>query len=406
MKNFNQADVAPGAAEEQLVNGKSVVDQHNNEEFSIFSSQIHSTMKENETINEATQVTDEAQTTHSMDDIIPQSITPTSLSDFKKKGKKVLFIKDFNREINKTNVRYLKKSVEQTKCFLRPAIVIPASMYLEVYEKGILYDPVDKSEYSNGNLGLDNCYVVLDGQHRLVAYQELQADDKCSLKPDLSVEIISLPDGVDAHSYIYALNTAVHSWTDKDRTQYIVASTKDKETGLSVAKKWQKTHGLGIRNAMAIIQFNDGYRAKMQKSFMSNHKLDPFLESTSENIKRGKELFSSFVIGFDKTPKLMKNMAPILAVIQIYTDTPDPKKTELVEKICKFFKTIEQKDVERIAALKAKEVMVSEFVQLWKVFEDNYTKRIAYRTDIDSQVKKLDEEYSSKLASDTKTKSK
>lgn len=51
MNKKQTTDVAPGAAEEQLVNGKSVVDHHNNEEFSIFSPQIHSTMKENETIN-------------------------------------------------------------------------------------------------------------------------------------------------------------------------------------------------------------------------------------------------------------------------------------------------------------------------------------------------------------------
>lgn len=320
-------------------------------------------------------------------------------SEMKEAGVRFLFIQDFNRDINPRALKSLKESVKRTGGYLDPIRVIKVSKYRETYPDAVLLDPENGRQVVEKTEEKETDYLVLDGQHRLMVHLELlkeQDKNKKSLTFDLPVQEITLPDGMDPHDYIYTLNTTGTRWSDKDRTKFILAEKGNEKTGLYVANQWQQKYGLGIRNATAIIQLNDGYRASMQKNYIEKGELDSFLKSTPENIERGKKIFNSLEIGFMSNPKMLKNMAPILAIIEIYSQTEDSKKSEVIDQICLFFKTIKPEDIARIADLKSTPDKKTEFVQLWNEFKKSFDSEKTFQEEMKTEAERREKDYFNK----------
>lgn len=322
-----------------------------------------------------------------------------SYSKMKEEGARFLFIRDFNRDTNSRSLKSLKESVVRNGGYLVPIQVMKVGKYREAYPDTILVDPENDRQTVERTEEKETDYLVLDGQHRLSVHIGLLSDVKKSketLAIDLPVQEITLPEGMDPHEYIYTLNTTGTQWNDKDRTKFILAEKDNEKTGLYVANQWQKNYGLGIRNATAIIQLNDGYRASMQKKYMEKGNLDPFLKSTPENIARGDKIFNSLKVGFMENPKMLKNMAPILAIIEVYGKTGDSRKSEVIDQLCLFFKTIKPEDVNRIAGLKSTPDKQKEFVCLWDEFKMDFDSKKTFQEEMKTEAQRREKEYSSK----------
>ena len=277
-------------------------------------------------------------------------------------GFAVLFDKDFNRPVNSGQVKKLEKSFIRNKACLDPIDAV----FGDDYDRGKnKYMDVDKKE----QVLTPDSLVVLDGQHRVIAWNELDDSERNAITAPLKVKIVVLPKGMTASQWIVEKNTTTKNWSSKDRSHAIDSALSDKDNNLSIAREWQMQYGVGERFAYSILNFSDSYRKKVYEDYMNHpsNDLPNILKGTPENRERGKKMFESLKIAYRNHVKCLKNMASVNFVIDEYSNAPDSDKPKMVELLNLFFRTLEETVAMKIAEASSeeKESILSEN---WKVF--------------------------------------
>lgn len=262
------------------------------------------------------------------------------VSELEAKGFKFVKIPGYNRLIGAKHVKELMASVRERGSFLDSIKVISAVEWFKYYpDRQITLD--SGKVLTKDTDGLDKIFFILDGQHRYEADKELEIEDE-NYVSTLYAEHVELREGVTPDEWMTTKNSTSLNWNEKDRAGYIIALNPDEETNVSIAEQWYKDYAMSMRCSFGILNYADNYRKSYHIEYMQNPEkgLPPVLKGTEENRKRGIDTLHAIEVGFRNHPKVIKNMAVVDFVIEVYSEAPDKDKATTVENIKTFLMSL------------------------------------------------------------------
>ena len=310
----------------------------------------------------------------------------------KEQGFVFLMMLGYNRIINRNHVKRLVKNVIDTGSFLTPIVYITASEYFEIYPDRTVTLESGKI-ISKNTPGLDKILIILDGQHRYVADQELDMEE--GYESTLKAIPVDLSNGISPDEWMTAVNTSSRNWDEKDRATYIHTLNQDEETNISVVLDWRKRYGMGERACYLFLNFADNYRKGYQVEYMRNPKkgLPLVLKGTEENRKRGKETLHAVEVGFREYPKVLRNMSIVNFIVHtVYEPTPDENKAKIVRDIQLFFMTLQEDDARKFATTSDKTEKEAILTEAWQDFKENI-KAGGVHEEIEDNAKSAEEDW-------------
>lgn len=262
-----------------------------------------------------------------------------SVKELKELGYKFTKIPGYNRTVDSKHVKELMASVREIGSFLNSIKVISAVDYFKFY-------PNRKITLKSGDVitkdteGLDKIIFILDGQHRYEADKELGKEE--GYVSTLTAELVNLPDGMTPDEWMTTVNSTSRNWNEKDRAGYIIALHPDEETNVSIAEQWRKDYGMSMRCSFGILNYADNYRKSYHIEYMKNPEkgLSPVLKGTQENRQRGIATLHAIEVGFRNYPKVIRNMAVVDFVIEVYSEASDKDKASTVKNIQTFLMSL------------------------------------------------------------------
>ena len=141
--------------------------------------------------------------------------------------KKIAFVKN-NRPIDCKKVDAFMTLFAQGKYEEAYPIMVMAAKIL--YEAGYVVTDVNGNEIKDG---LDEYYVILDGQHRATALMQLASTGNGNLIPNVFVKDIPAE---KVGEYLVDINNVGTSWTTKDR-MVVAALTSKEELYMNIAER-------------------------------------------------------------------------------------------------------------------------------------------------------------------------
>lgn len=295
------------------------------------------------------------------------------VKELKELGFKFIKIRGYNRTVDSKHVKILMASVREKGFFLNSIKVISAVDYFKAY-------PDRKITLESGKVitkdteGLEKILIILDGQHRYEADEELSLEN--GYEYTLTAELVNLPAGMTPDDWMTTVNSTSRNWNEKDRAGYIIALNPDEETNVSIAEQWRKDYGMSMRNSFGLLNFSDNYRKSYHVEYMKNPEkgLPPVLKGTPENQKRGIDTLHAIEVGFRNCPKVIKNMAVVDFVIEVYSEAPDKDKATTVENLQTFLMSLPSKTAQNVNTLSDKSSRKNHLKDGWELFKKAITK--------------------------------
>lgn len=280
----------------------------------------------------------------------------------------LLMLFGYNRSIRRFGVKRLMRSVKETGCFLEPIKYITAATYFAFYpEREIRLE--SGKVINKDSEGLDKILFVLDGQHRIEADNELEIEDK-NYQSTLEAEQVILPENVTPDMWMTTVNNNKLNWNERDRAGYIISVRPKEETNISVVNQLRNGYGISERYGYSLLNLYDGYRKKLYEDYMRHPEkgLHSVLRGTPENRKRGLEILHALEVGFRNYPKVIRNMAVINFVIEIYNETSDKNKEKIVKVLQSFFMALPEATVTEISDTNDKSRRIDILRKAWRKF--------------------------------------
>lgn len=275
------------------------------------------------------------------------------VKELKDLGFKFVIMPGYNRPVDSKHVRVLMASVRETGAFMDSIKYITAEEWFKFYpDRKIVLD--SGKVLTKDSEGLDEILIILDGQHRYEADNEMGIEE--GYQSTLVAELVSLPDRLTPDQWMTTVNSTSRNWNEKDRASYINALNPGERTNVSIAEQWQKDHGIGVRYAYSLLNFTDNYRKSSHIEYMRNPKngLPHVLKGTPENQKRGIETLHAIEVGFRNYPRVIRNMAIVDFIIEVYAEASDKDKAETVENLKTFLMSLPKDIAESINFLRDK----------------------------------------------------
>lgn len=262
------------------------------------------------------------------------------VSELKKRAIVFLMIAGYNRLISRRHVKDIMNSVRKIGSFLDPIQCISAKEYFEYYPDRELRLESGKV-ITKDSEGLEEIFLILDGQHRYEADKELEIEDE-NYVSTLYAEHVELREGVTPDEWMTTKNSTSLNWNEKDRAGYIIALNPDEETNVSIAEQWYKDYAMSMRCSFGLLNYADNYRKSYHIEYMRNPEkgLPPVLKGTEENRKRGIATLHAIEVGFRNNPKVIRNMSVVEFVIEAYSEAPDKDKATTVENLQTFLMSL------------------------------------------------------------------
>lgn len=320
------------------------------------------------------------------------SHNPILISELKDKGYIFINIQPFNRLIDPKHVKEIKEMVKEIGGFLSPIHYMPAKEWFEFYpERELILESgkIINKDFSD----LDYVLFCLDGQHRMEADSELQAEDKGYIST-LMGEPAKLPNKIDPDKWVSTVNSGNKNWTEQDRNEYIAARNPQEETNITVAIQLRKDYGMSQRCVIAFLNFQDNYKKSYQVEYMRHPEdgLHPVLKGTPENRKRGLDMIHAVEVGFRNFPSVLKNMAIIEFISEVYNEASDKNKERVVKQLQRFFMSLSEKTAEKILDTKDKKERKKILYDTWKMFNRSI-KNLENAQKVDHLSKEAEEEW-------------
>lgn len=295
-------------------------------------------------------------------------LKPQKVRELKKATFVFLMLLGYNRIVSKKHVKVLMASVRDKGCFLYPIKYITAKEYFKFYPDRKITLPSGEVITKDSD-GLDKILFILDGQHRYTADEELNLEK--GYQSTLMAEHVNLPDGMTPDEWMTTVNETSINWNERDRAGFIIALNPKDETNVSVVRQLRNDYKISERYGYALLNFSDNYRKAYYVEYMKHpqKELHFVLKGTPENRKRGLETLHAIEVGFRNHPKAIQNMAIINFVIEIYNDTPDIQKENIVKALQLFFMALPEKTTAEISETNDKSHRVEILKKAWKKFQ-------------------------------------
>lgn len=284
-KKDNSTDVLQVGAEEQLDNGKSVVD--------LISECTHSFLA-------------------ALGDKLPKKVRYSiDYLEAKKKGIRVAFFK-YNREVNYSHIKELYRDVKDSKRFSLGCYVVPLQPILEKYPDLEVLD-LKGNSVTLESMDIDLYLAVYDGQHRITV---------CELYPgevDVELEIFDF-DGVKPLDSIKKMNSYSRNWNSTDLRSSNVNANLTANKLYEKAANLQTLYGLTPKASEYVLTFNR--EATKKKDLITGRDTTTYDE---EKGKRGKGIIDAAMM-VSKGDKDFKKIQFIDGIVYVYNETPDKDK--------------------------------------------------------------------------------
>lgn len=256
------------------------------------------------------------------------------------------------RKRNKGQVKKLVESIRKYGKVIKNIEVVPALTMIK--EGEILYDREGGELLTEDTPDIDDWYVVIDGDHRREAVESLMEVEP-AVKFSSYVELADTS-GLTCRQYQELCNNTNKQWDAVDRLSSVsekYGQEEGKERVIDKMLEWRNAYGLSLRESYALLHLNDGYKKKMVIDSQEGKTLDDNLIGDKDNIKRGSELLEALLTGCGKESNLARSLAPVNAIINIYSNTPDGSKPKMVNDLKLSLKALTQDDRNSISAVKS-----------------------------------------------------
>lgn len=312
-----------------------------------------------------------------------------SYLDAKKAGLEPVFI-DGNRHVNHRQVEDLLKSVKGSKKFICPCYAVPLRPVLKKFPNIKAFD-IKGTPVTLDSPKVDLCFVILDGQHRIVA---------CELRSgeiDVDVELRD-GDGVNPVEVIKKMNSYSRNWDGTDLRLSNVATGISTNPLYEEARKVQLLYGVGVKYSEYALTFK---RDATKKRDLIEGK--DTTEYNEEDANRGRRILEAFMMKFNCNP-LAKKIEPLDSIVKVYNGLGDTKRVDFARMMKLYIATLDADSCTKIL----KFISDKNFGDLDKFIQDGYDKfcKTAPSAEVEAEVEakiaahiaKLEQENQKKVA--------
>ena len=247
-----------------------------------------------------------------------------SFRELLKGGKSFIFDRE-NRQIKATNLDALIKSLGNETQFIEPLKVVPADIALAQGRNLIDYDG---NPVTGATAGVENMYVILDGQHRFAALKE-NAGIECM------VEIV---EPKDIKEYINIINNVRKSWDGTDRRYSFMAAHPDDTPLLKAIKDFSEIWVVSEKYAeCAITGEVDKFKSELMKKNLADGSLFDAKKYALklEDVDRANNMMKLLLTIFPGE-KRVKRVELMKAVMRIRPQLSEGKKKDFAKLVLCF----------------------------------------------------------------------
>lgn len=261
-------------------------------------------------------------------------------------GKKIAKVKN-NRVINDVNVKEKVKSIKAYG-LLQPIMVVEAS---KVIEQGLEIVDFETGGEINDP---ENYVVVIDGQHRLSAYNTIKKDNP---KFDKDCFIIYSPaENVSIVKQLSEMNIQVRKWTTRDLVSGVVMAVKDKYQLITEINKLT-SKGYSLEAAYKYLTLSRDVITRNELNKITNdEKLTTTqtnkVTSNPQNIQRGLDILGAIKERINED--FIKTRLIADWVVSKYEKTGDAEKATFKDDMCEFFRSLDVTKGEAIKSVTGK----------------------------------------------------
>ena len=236
-----------------------------------------------------------------------------------------------NRDVNKSHVKQLRECILKRGVVYQPVEIVLAPTALG---QGCELFAEDGTAIDLGTPGVEQMYIIIDGQHRSAAWTSLFEEDSTKEIPCYAV-IPELAEGITLVQYRDDINNTQRSWTVDDRAKNVAEKYQkaEGETAIALMQEWHEKYGITYREGYCLIHMKDGYKKSQLISSQDSDSLDANLKGTPEKIKYGKGLLKAILVACRNDLKQSRSLAPANAIIKQYDAANPTEKAQAISDI-------------------------------------------------------------------------
>ena len=262
-------------------------------------------------------------------------------------------MQDINRDVDERKVEDIAGDILQNKACWKDIVLFDAPTIWKyghkLYrrnEKGESVEVTDKLE------GAKVCaYSPGDGQHRNAAALKLLNELGEEEFAKIDIYVLLETREIDPAKYISSVNIHQFGWNAQQKRS--VVEKRFSSPTLDFTKKvTAKPFRMSLRAAFKLIYLSEVYKKAIYDDSLQKGKLDSKLEATPDKLERAERLLKSLSIAFQAEMGLLRNSAAVDCIVNIYTDEADDKKTDVVDSLNAFFRTLPKTVIDQLKAEK------------------------------------------------------
>lgn len=270
-----------------------------------------------------------------------KKIITITLAMLRAEGKKIAFI-DGNRIPKDKNILNKRKSLSEHGQLV-PAIIMDASV---VNGAGLeLVDAVTLKPISNEEL--ENYVVILDGQHRFIAWCKNE-EEGVKNKGDFFL-MYPLNSDPTPQEVLSEANIATDMWSGGDYGRGALLMNVGEDLPLLVAINELTALGSPLSTACKWFTFKDGGITKELLAKAMTGNIDKKLKNTA-NLERGKRLLEAAKKAFSIAFLFKRYLIDFL--VEKYESANDPDKARTMDQLVDFLSGLERSKVEALEKAK------------------------------------------------------
>lgn len=269
-----------------------------------------------------------------------------TLKELKESGKKFARLAN-NRVVNRKNVDDKKRSIKEVGV-LQTITVVEAEKVVQLGHTII--------DFETGEVISDPQFykVIIDGQHRYTAFNELLAEYESKdivFDKELSVTTLII-EGISLLKVLYEINNRVNKWDGRDFPGALDEETLTKYPLLSQIKLLTN-EGYSLDSACKWLTFKNEITKAVLSNVVSGEKLPEKIIPKITNLKgieRGLDILKSAKKTLSET--VLKTRTVIDWIISKYDYLDDEGRGAFRSDMCSFFESLDKKQSETIEKAK------------------------------------------------------
>lgn len=245
-----------------------------------------------------------------------------------------------NRETQDKAVKKKKDSIKKAGGIISPSLVVPARKCLE---QGLDVVLMTGQMVRSDNENLDKILVIVDGQHREVAVNELNKEAKPGTKMIENYYFLPLSEEYKVSDLLREANVATTPWKDQHYLSNLLSSVDSPEgvklTFLEEVSKHQTCKTKALVHYFLLDKGKELYSRDIIKAMVDTEKLKSIAKFSEDRFKIGKALFEA--VSSAVTEEKAGTTVFSDWCIDVLNDNPSVTVAQMGDYLKKFFNDLE-----------------------------------------------------------------